>query len=190
MAGKYTNLFYDSDASNERVWRSTDPMQYRLDPSFANNCTPCHAPYGPSGSDNNYRVADIVDIDSVLRGVDRTSSKGLRHQVPKSLEGFEQSRNTGLPSCNDRFESEYTRYTHPSFDIKGLGAEDMRLDYPLHDPQCQVFEDFRVNTRLQAKDDHKAVWQMPMDQTSALPRERRPRTKNCTVTIDCGYAPF
>lgn len=186
MAGKHTNLSYDPNTYQERVSQSTNPLSYRLDANSVVNCGACYAPYGPSGSENNHNVGDIIDVDSILRGIDRKHSKSFQDQLPRSLEGLAMRPN---PLCAQRFETEYTRYTHPARDIKGLTVEDMRMDYPLHDPQCRIFENFQVNTRLQAKDNHKAVWQTPMDQSQLLPKERQP-VKNCTVTVNCDYAPF
>ena len=66
----------------------------------------------------------------------------------------------------------------------------MRLEYPLYDPQCNIFENFQVNTRLQAKDNHRATWQVPLDQKETLPNKQyvSPRPKICT--LNCQYGPF
>ena len=115
------------------------------------------------------------------------NSKANARQLPQSLN---QYKPPALNKCPNVLEPQYSRYTHPSYDIKGLTTPDMRLDYPLHDPQCQIFENFQVNTRLQAKDNHKTVWQVPFDQKSLLPTERLARVKNCTVSLNCDYAPY
>ena len=94
------------------------------------------------------------------------------------------------PECSNELETQYSRYTHPSFDIKGLGQSDMRLDYPLHDPQCQISENFAINTRLKAKDEHITPWQIPMNQRDLLPTEKLGKVKNYTLLTNCNYAPY
>lgn len=188
MAGKFTNLRYDQEAYKEEVSRSTNPMIYRLDPNYAVNCNPCFAPYRPrAGHDNDVAIGQQIDVDSVLRGISKVSSKSNRRQMPDPINNYVVST---PGECSNALESEYTRYSNPSFDVKGLNVRDMRFGYPLHDPQCQIFENFEVNTRLQAKDDHRAIWQVPLNQKDLLPTERLGKVKNCTVALNCNYAPY
>lgn len=188
MAGKFTNLRYDQEAYNEEINRSTCPLMYKLDPNYAVNCKPCFAENGPRGGHDNAVVAgQQIDVDSTLRGINRLNSRANRLQTPKSLDQY----STIMPSnCHNSIESEHTRFTHPSYDIRGMNVRDMRFGYPLHDPQCQIFENFGVNTRLQAKDDHKALWHVPLDQKDLLPTEKLRPAKNCTVSLNCNYAPY
>lgn len=188
MAGKFTNLKYDKEAYNEEISRSTNPMLYKLDPNYAVNCNPCFAPYGPRGGhDNTIAIGQQIDVDSIMKGITKTNSKSNYQQIPEQLDQFL----TFTPGeCSDALETQYSRYSHPSFDIKGLNVKDMRFGYPLHDPQCQIFENFEVNTRLQAKDNHKAIWQIPINQKDLFPTERLGKVKNCTVSPNCNYAPY
>ena len=188
MAGNFTKLQYDQDAYDERVSRSTNPLLYRLDPNYAVNCNPCFAPYGPRGGhDNSEVVGDKIDVDSILKGIGKSNSKANRHQMPNQLCNYSLQT---PKECPNALETQYSRYTHPTYDIRGLNTKDMRMGYPLHDPQCQIFENFQVNTRLQAKDDHKPIWQTPINQRESLPTERLGKVKNCTVTLNCNYAPY
>ncbi|MEM3062343.1 MAG: hypothetical protein QW303_02185 [Nitrososphaerota archaeon] len=161
MAGNFTKLIYDDQAYSEKLYRSTDPLKYRLDPNYAISCNKCFAPHSPSSKGSEV-IEQRIDVDSILRGVAKKYGKSIAHQSPESLDKFQ----THFPKdCSNFLESEYSRYTHPSFDIRGLNVKDLRMDYPLHDPQCHIFENFAINTRLQAKDNHRAIWQIPMDQT-------------------------
>lgn len=188
MAGKFTGLKYDKDAYNEELRRSTQPLSYRLDPNYVVNCNRCFAPYGPrNGQDDAIAVGEQIDVDSILRGFNNINTKSNKEQEPKSIKQFK----TFIPNdCSPFLEPEYTRFTYPAYDIKGLNVPDLNLSYPLQDPQCQIFENFEVNTRLQEKDNFRAVWQVPLDQRDLLPTERLGRVKNCKVTLDCNYAPF
>lgn len=188
MTGRFTNLRYDTQAYNDELSRSTGELLYRLDPNFANNCNPCFAPHGPRGGNvNSIDVGQKIDVDSILRGVSKINTKSNNQQIPDSLGQYHVPE---LRECSGALEANHSRYTHPARDIRGLNVDDMRFDYPLHDPQCNIFENFAVNTRLQAKDDHKTIWQTPIDQNAALPTERLGRVKNCTVTMNCNYAPY
>lgn len=188
MSGRFTNMRYDREAYNDEIARSTNPMLYKLDPNYAINCNTCFSPYGPrNGNDNAVAINDKIDVDSIMKGLGRINTKSNKYDVPESLSGYQMYV---PPNCSQKLDTEYTRYTHPSYEIKGLNTRDMRMDYPLHDPQCQIFENFQVNTRLQAKDDHKAIWQVPFNQKDLLPTERLGRVKNCQVSLNCNYAPY
>ena len=188
MAGKFTNLRYDKQAYAEELERSTNPLNYRLDVNYAINCNKCYAPYGNGNGHNASEViGNKIDVDSILKGYGKIHSKAISQQEAVPLNNYKLNVS---PDCPDALEPEYTRHTHPTFDLKGLGTKDLRLGYPHHDPQCQIFENFAVNTRLQAKDDHKTIWQVPINQKDLLPVERLGRVKNCAVSVNCSYAPF
>lgn len=199
MAGNFTKQRYDNEAYNEEISRSTNPLLYKLDPNYAINCNHCfssHGPHGPNGitsvgkrgGNNDTKViGDQIDVDSILKGITKVNSKAIRHQIPGTINN---SQFYVPKECPQALETQYSRYSHPSFDIKGLNVRDMRFDYPLNDPQCQIFENFQVNTRLQAKDNHKAIWQTPIDQRNSMPTERLGKIKKCNVILNCNYAPF
>lgn len=188
MAGNFTRLDYDRDAYNDKIVRTTGPSNYRLDPNYAINCNRCFSPYGArNGHENAVAVGDKIDVDSILRGVNNINTKSNTQQAPKPLTQYQ----TYIPKdCSNILETEYSRFTNPSFDIKGLNVPDMRFGYPLHDPQCQIFENFEVNTRLQSKDNHCSIWQVPLDQRSSLPSERVGNIKKSSPSPSCAYLPY
>lgn len=184
MSGKFTRMQYDNDAYDERIGRSTRPMNYRLDPNAYVNCNNCYAPNGPRGNmDNSVTVGNQIDLDSILRGLDTINTKINSHQMPVPLGQYKLDH---LPICDNTLETDATRHSNPASNIRGLAPRDMRLDYPLHDPQCNIFENFQINTRLQAKDNHRAVWQVPMNQDNILPKEQKRKPRNCKITYNCG----
>jgi|GEM_PF-5525115 len=188
----YTRQRYDREAYQEEIGRSTDPMLYRLDSNYAVNCKKCFGPYGPGFTMGSTVATDngaAIDLDSILRGVSKIHSKSNIQQIPDSINPYKPDTRI-LPDCNEALESEYTRFTYPAYDIRGLTVRDLRFDYPLFDPQCQIFEDFAVNTKLQAKDNFRAIWQIPVDQRDLFPTERLGRVKNCNVDLECRYAPY
>lgn len=181
MAGKFTRLRYDPEAYDEHLAQTTDPLLYRLDKNFTTRCDRCYAPDKWNQKTYDDTEAERIDIDSILRGLDRSHSKSAYHQQPRRIRG---SRAISRLCPKSRLDSECSRYTHPASEIKGLACKDMRFDYPLIDPQCKIFEPFAINTRLQAKDDHRAVWQEPMDQSKFLPKPKKSR-RQCRLTIEC-----
>jgi hypothetical protein len=178
MSGNFTRLRYDNNAYNEKLSRSTRPSEYRLNENYAVNCNNCFA---PSGVTNPATVeVDQIDIDSILKGLFNSLSKSNDDQKPISLNDIKTALN--IP-C-EKLDSQFTRFTYPSFELKGKAPADMRLGYPLRDPQCNIFENFSVNTRLQAKDNHIATYQRPLDQQKFMPspREQKP---TCITTKYC-----
>ena len=176
MAGKYTRQSYEQDTYNERLARSNNEVLYRLDPNFSVNCDSCFVSHGPRGGrPASTVIGDQIDVDSVLRGINRTNGRSNKQQMATPIDNFEVRHK---PNCSNRLEPEYSRFTHPSYDIRGLTTIDLNFDYPLQDPQCQIFENFSVNTRLQSKDNHITTWQVPINQSDLLPVERLGRVKN------------
>lgn len=185
MAAIFTKLRYDNDAYQEEVARSTKPMLYRLDVNNYVNCNRCLPSHGPrNGREAAIAKGNQIDVDSIMKGLGNIHTKS--NKQPISLDQYQ----TVMPQeCSKTLETEYSRFTHPSYDIKGLNVIDMRLGYPLHDPQCQIFENFEVNTRLQAKDNHCTVWQIPLDQRDLLPTTRLGNAKKPKNNTSYDYAP-
>lgn len=186
MAGKFTHLKYDKDAYDDAAIRNNEQINYNLDPHFANNCNKCFSTYGPIGGHGGAIVSenDKIDVDSILKGITKINTKSNRNQVPDSLRHYR----TFMPQdCSNALESNYSRTSHPARELKGLAPRDMRLSYPLRDPQCNIFENFSVNTRLHSKDNHRTPWQKPLDQSSFFPPQRTSKPKQCRVTVDCNY---
>lgn len=121
-----------------------------------------------------------IDVDSIMKGLN-TNNK-IYNNVGGAYPIVSPSE------CSQELETQYSRHTHPSYNYRGLTTPDMRLSYPLHDPQCQIFEDFSINTRLQAKDNHKTIWQQPMDQSNSLPSSNK-NNKHSQIS-NCNYALF
>lgn len=166
--GHSTREIYDEPAYEEEIERSVGPMHYRLQEFYGHNTHGCFAPYGPRSIKGvSYAPNNPVDVDSAITNRDKIKTKSARYNQPTSLQGFER---VNYPECNDFITAEYSRFTTPSYEIKGLTRDPF---YPLHhDPQCHIFTNFEVNTRRQARDDHVANFHMPSDQKDLFPTER------------------
>jgi hypothetical protein len=169
-----SKLRYDPAAYKEAVERSTGPLNYRVFPPYGYNCGECFRPYGLVGTSGvSAALGNSVDVDSILSGRTVLNSKANDFSQPTPLTGYKTFNRT---DCSPFLETEYSRYTHPIQDYKGLYPDRF---YPLqHDPQCHIFEDFAVNTKLQAKDNHYAAYQIPLEQNDMVPTERLAPKKN------------
>lgn len=164
MSSNFTKSLYDKDAYDKKLQQSRQPSNYRLDPNYSTNCGQCLPNYTTSVAGTS-----LIDIDSMLRGM-----------VPEASIGSNQ------PNCPDtQHPTIYSRLDNPAYTVRGQIVDQPRLDFPLFDPQCQIFENFHVNTRLQAKDNHVAVWQQPIDQTNILPPKNTKKPTSCKVTVNC-----
>lgn len=190
MAGQFTNLIYDDEAFSEEIYRSTAPLLYKIDPRFAVNCNSCFPALGLNrGLGNSNIIGNQIDVDSIMTGRSKISSKSNREQIPDPIEPYQLDSNV-LRDCPVGLEPQNSRFITPPYEIRGLTVRDMRFDYPLFDPQCQIFENFEVNTRLQAKDNHRAIWQVPLEQADLQPVRQLGKVKDCAVGLGCDYAQF
>ena len=159
MAGHMSRLGYDQGAYQERVQRSMAPGTYRVNPAFLPK-----APGFPEES-----AAERIDVDSLLRGLDQYRSRDSAKAIPRkiSVRPSQGYREKG------RFDSDMTRMSNPAFNFKTFSTEDYHYDFPLRDPQAVIHDHFgTINTRQQARDEHRAVWQEPMDQSAFFPKPR------------------
>jgi hypothetical protein len=166
MAGNFTRLHYDQKAYDEQVGRSTYALGYRLNPYYSNNCTQTQRCQKKTHIEPSKELGDRVQTESMLKGINNKNTKVTEYQHPIPLQ---KMKRIDVPDCYSTIHPEFTRLTYPSFEVKGETVKDMRMGYPLHDPQCAIFDNFSVNTRLAAKDGHRAIWQVPMSQDSIFP---------------------
>jgi hypothetical protein len=154
--GEFSRSLYDPEISKQKVSQSTRPLDYRLESYYAEHPATCFPqnsnargecipgrinPTEPMGTTN-------VDLESHLKGLRKGS--------------WTESRIiSNLPNCPQNITTEYTRMSEPAYELHG--RENLRLDYPLYDPQFHVFENFAINTRLHTRDNHRAVWQEILD---------------------------
>lgn len=166
MAGMFTRLQYDRDTTNDSVKTSTGKYRHIMDANRYEHRMACPA-----------KDEYMIDVDSILKGIDRKKSNsrvGQSH-TPINIK-FHKT-----PLLENREAVHNSRYSHPAYEIKGLAPGDMRLDYPHNDPQCNIFQDMAVNTRLQARDNFKMVCQEPISQDVFMPRQQAPSRKKCQI---------
>ena len=70
------------------------------------------------------------------------------------------------------------------------GIKQDRFQPLYQDPQCNIFWDFAINSRQQAKDNFRTPWQVPIGQSDDLPNVRLGPKKLCVDGVNCPYAPY
>ena len=170
-AGMFTHQSNDPRAYAQKLMRDTYQSNYNLASYYANPPKPCLANNLSAGNKMypSYIGRD-VNLESVLQGQTRISSKDNKIDMPDPLPRSTRGVRDEIDECNDFLESEYTRYTNPAYEIRGLTTEDLRMEYPKEDPQCHIFESFSVNTRLQEKDNFVPTWNKPLNPLAVWPK--------------------
>lgn len=79
MSGAFTRKMYDDCARDQDTKQSTDPLALVLD---LNKYVNCNDTYDRSPKRHSHQVADMVDIESSLRGMDKIHSKCDEHKHP------------------------------------------------------------------------------------------------------------
>lgn len=177
-----TRGIHDDCAYKQKLYESTSPLLYQLNPVAYESCNKCHMGYpgfiGKLGGDGFGIGPDRIDIDSDLRGQTRLLSKCPTHKYNPHAYSYCnrcEKCNLGLPCgcdhCRTRdvshlndcrpgiipIESLDTRSFNACSDLNGVFIN--RFDYLCHNPQDPtrifMYPDNRrlgEETRLDMKD--------------------------------------
>lgn len=175
MASSHSSrMRYDYPAYEEELQRSTNPLLYNLFPGYGHHCNECFPASGPMNTHGvNVVYGKEIDVDSIMSGRTVLNSKANDFSQPTPL-NYNTKKS---PECDKYIETEYSRFTHPIQNYRGLYPDRF---YPLNqDPQCHIFWNFEVNSKLQAKDNHRALFQIPLENGDDLvPNDRLGKKKN------------
>ncbi len=175
--GHSSRLGYDSCAYSDRLTESVGPLGYRLEPSWQENCNQCLSTLGPRSSYMGQGVSTaagpsiatsqkLVDVESVLTNRNLKTTKCRKDQLnPINVTKYGVKH---LRICNDALNPSPSRLTYPAANYRDMAVNRF---YDLdRNPQANVFFDFAVNTKLEAKDNF--VTDLP----NLWPDYSRPRT--------------
>lgn len=165
MFGQFTNPKLDQCAYGDRIAQSVKPSLYILNPIQHTHCGQCDG-RNVHGND----LGDRVSIESLLKGI------GMPLSTDRCTPYTDLS-NVQLPTTRDcpAFYSVQSRLEQPARDLRGTVAS--RLDHPLYDHQAQVLSFRPTDTRREAKDNHRAIWDEPFETTNAVKFDTKPRHK-------------
>jgi hypothetical protein len=162
--GHSSRLIYDKCSYNDYLSESVSPLLYKLNPNQINNCDSCLSVFGPrptSGS-HSYGVSSInghviapsqglTDIESILTNRNVIASRckdGKVNDIDVTQFKLQHAR-----ICNDFLDPIATHLTNPASNYRGMSINRF---YNLHKPaQANIFYDFAVNTKLEAKDNYR-----------------------------------
>jgi hypothetical protein len=166
MAGFMSGIKYDRGAYEEDVRQSTAPSKYRINADYLAN-------QGMGQPISEEPISERIDVDSLLRGITQCRSRETSKRMPQTAKHVPQrtyKERSGL------LEPDMTRLSNPSNNLRGIAVDDLRYDFPLRDPQCNISDRRSVNTRQQARDNHRVVVSEPMDQSYFFPsQDENPR---------------
>jgi len=187
--GHSSRLGYDSCAYSDRLTESVGPLGYRLDPNWQENNNQCLSTLGPRSSYMGQGVSTsvghpiatsqkLVDVESVLSNRNLKTTKCKRDGVnPINVTKFGVKH---MRTCNDYLNPLSSRLTYPAANYRDMAVNRFyNLD---RNPQLNIFYDWSVNTKLEAKDnfvvDVPRMW-ADMATPKAIPGENnQPRYAN------------
>ena len=161
----FTRQKYDAKCQVEAYQDSLYSGKYALETPLS--CQPCYQANPQlrlqrnggsiSRNERNLKFRGPIDVESELLNLNQVANKcktkpRRRHGGQNNL--FNRSSNCYFPVDN-------TRLTNPSSNL--AGKERLRFDFPLTDPQANVFFPGRlqVDTRLELKDNHRPCIEVP-----------------------------
>lgn len=195
--GHSSRPIYDKCYLSDRLSESVAPLQYKLNPTQYQNCNACLSVFGPRGGKgpNSYGVSTTVgntnapaqqlaDVESILSNRNVLLSKckdGKVNDVDVTKFTLQHAR-----ICNDFLDPVSSRLTNPPQNYRGMSINRFH-DLPKN-PQANIFYDFAINSKLEAKDNYKERVPRLMHSDPALPSEIKGRNLPARYVIpnQCG----
>lgn len=179
--GHSSRLKYDKCSYDDYLSESVSPLLYKLNPNQINNCNSCLSVFGPRSSiqgnskgvstvisqSSNIPSQDLVDLESIMTNRNVLASKckdGKVNEIDVTKFNLQHAR-----ICNDYLDGVSSRLTNPSKNYRGMSINRF-YDLPKN-PQANIFYDFGVNTKLEAKDNYKERVPALVNYDPALPKE-------------------
>ena len=165
-SGYFSGVKYDGEKYCEDIYDSTAPYSYMLNPNYNFNSNGRLNVYGPRSNFMGVGVSSLsgdvqaqgkhnVDIDSIMSNRNVPSSRSRLGKVnPVDLNSIKMKN---IPIGTDYLDYTHTRMTDPNMFMRGCPINRF---YDLNkDPQANIYYDWGVNTKLDAKDN--MVMQVP-----------------------------
>lgn len=187
--GHSSKQIYDKCYYDDYLSESVGPLLYKLNPININNCNSCLSVFGPRASSGprSYGVSSVVpdnvsapsqqlvDVESILSNRNVIASKckdGKVNDIDVTKFKLQHAR-----TCNDFLDPIATHLTNPPSNYRGMSINRF---YDCHkNPQQNIFFDFAVNTKLEAKDNYRERVPQLINFDPALPRELKGQNKPC-----------
>lgn len=190
--GYSSRLPYDNDDTySDKLQESTSPVNYRINSDQIYNGQRCRSKFGPRSGymghgvsvprDLGYAEAqDLIEVDSVFSNRNVRASKAKKGRV-NPINPVESYTLYDSKVCDNTLDPLYTKDTHPASNYRGL---EINRFYNLpRNPQNVIFQDFAVNTRLEAIDNFQPDVPQPWPDLAGPKPD--PNVKFGTCTYDC-----
>jgi hypothetical protein len=162
--GHSSRLPYDKCAYDDYLSESVGPIVYKLNPNQINNCNSCLSVFGPrtSSGPHSYGVSttvghvtapsqELVDVESILSNRNVIASRckdGKVNDIDVTKFKLQHAR-----TCNDFLDPIASHLTNPPANYRGSSIN--RFYNLPKNPQANIFYDYAVNTKLEAKDNYR-----------------------------------
>ena len=184
----FTRLRYDDCACKEANERSVGPMHYRLFGGQVENCDVCYSNTGHRNSREDVSTTragcelghgSMVEVESELQNRVNPNSNCNKAAANKGYVDHEVKLKH-KDNCGKFLDEEDTRFSHPIDNYRGMNID--RFEHLPIDPQCNIFWNKSINSRLVAKDTYKMV---RPELLSDLPFPVELPSKNTVCTYKC-----
>lgn len=188
--GYSSRLPYDDDTYVDKVTESTYSVNYRINSNQVHNEQRCRSRFGPRSGymghgvsvprDLGYAEAnDLIEVDSIFsnRNTKATKSKKGRVNLENPVESYKLYDSK---TCGNELDPLYSKDTHPPSNYRDL---EINRFYNLpRNPQNAIFEDFGINTRLEAKDNFNQQSPLPWPELAGPKPDPNIKFNDCTTT--------
>lgn len=196
--GHSSKLIYDEQAYQDKLMESVSPLGYQLNPYHKTNCNACLSIFGPRAglmgegvstvipTGSTRRIApvnDVIDIESLLTNRNLKLSKTKMGEVNDI--DVTKFKLTHSDICDEFLNPLSSKLSYPAYELRGAPINRF---YDLQkNPQENIFYDFAINTKLEAKDNFVAEIPKLQKTDQVQPVEYMNKTNsNTRSTIDIG----
>jgi len=176
MSSHFGRLRYDQCYIDEETKQSIQPGEYKLYYGQNQHNNKCNSLDGPrndrsSNSSENAKanLGERAELESLLSNRDMPASKCTSGNT---LDDKRRAISRGLKHnvmCDDFLNANHSRLNEPIDNFRGLSTINLQLDFPITDPQNNVFDGHNVtalenqninsrfgsSTRLESKDEYR-----------------------------------
>jgi hypothetical protein len=197
--GHSSRMMYDKCAYDDYLSESVGSLVYRVNPNQINSCNSCLSVFGPrpTNGPGSYGVSTttghvtapsqkLVDVESILSNRNVIASRckdGKVNDIDVTKFKLQHAR-----TCNDFLDPISTHLTNPPQNYRGMTIN--RFFNLPKNPQANIFWDFGVNTKLEAKDNYHERVPRLIQYDPTLPEEfngvNPPCKSNCASNCAAG----
>lgn len=162
--GHSSLLLYDKCAYKDKLKKSTDPLLYNLNTNKIWSCNQGLSTLGPRSGYMGNGVSTFVghpvataqylsDVESILTNRNVLTSKCRNGQLnPVNLTNKYNNNLKHLQNTSNYLDPINSRLTHPAFNYKEAPIN--RFNNLPQNPQLNIFWNFSINTKNEAKDNY------------------------------------